>query len=116
VIQPDNPEYHRVRQLFSAEPAGRAIVVISIDRIADSCGFGVPILRFEQQRSQLAEWAERKGPEGLREYQRAKNSTSIDGLPAITWLETPVDSERVRASTPLPPTSGTGTQGDPHKT
>ena len=93
VIQPDDPEYGRLRQLFHAEPAARAIIVISLDRIAESCGFGVPIFRFEQHRSQLPDWADRKGSEGLRSYQIAKNSTSIDGLPAVTWLETPDGAE-----------------------
>jgi hypothetical protein len=66
---------------------GRAIIVVSIDRIADSCGFGVPLFQFERQRSQLADWADRKGEDGLRDYQVSKNSASIDGLPAVTWAQ-----------------------------
>jgi hypothetical protein len=89
VLPPGDAEYDRLRPLFPAEPAGRAIIVVSIYRISDSCGFGVPIYRFEQQRSQLVDWADRKGADALENYQRAKNATSIDGLPAITWLEAP---------------------------
>ena len=87
VLTPADAEYLRLRPMFPAEPAGRAIIVISVHRIADSCGFGVPLFRFERQRSQLLDWADRKGVNGLRDYQAEKNSTSIDGLPAVTWLE-----------------------------
>jgi hypothetical protein len=45
----------------------------------------VPLMRFEAHRTQLTAWAERKGPEGLRRYQREKNEKSIDGLPALRF-------------------------------
>jgi hypothetical protein len=65
----------------------RAIVVVDDERISDSCGYGVPLLRFEETRPHAREWGDRKlragGPNALREYQREKNATSIDGLPAI---------------------------------
>jgi hypothetical protein len=35
------------------------------------------------ERTQRERWLERKGPEGLRDYVREKNSESIDGLPAF---------------------------------
>ena len=38
-------------------------------------------------RWQLSAWADRKGPEALRDYQRQNNATSIDGLPALRWTE-----------------------------
>lgn len=87
VIEPQDQEFDRLRTLFPAEPAGRAIIQIAIDRIADSCGFGVPLFSFEEHRSQIADWAARKGPEGIREYQVQKNRTSIDGLQALRWPE-----------------------------
>ena len=88
VIEPQDQEFNRLRSLFSAEPAGRSIIHIAIDRIADSCGFGVPLFAFEEHRSQIPDWAARKGPEGLREYQVQKNRKSIDGLQALRWPET----------------------------
>jgi hypothetical protein len=73
--QPETPE------------ARRAIVLVEVDRIADSCGYGVPLMRFEGRRPHLDLWAAKKlrvgGPEALLDYQRERNARSIDGLPAV---------------------------------
>jgi hypothetical protein len=31
----------------------------------------------------MDEWAERKGADGITEYQRTKNTLSVDGLPGL---------------------------------
>ena len=87
VLEPQDAEYQRLRPLFPAGAGGRAIIVVAIHRIADSCGHGVPLYEFERQRSQLVDWADRKGAEGLKSYQVEKNGRSIDGLPALTWVQ-----------------------------
>lgn len=87
-LEPQDREFTRLRGLFPPEPAGRAIVRISVARIADSCGYGVPLYSFEGHRSQLPDWESRKGPQGLLRYQQDKNRFSIDGLPALRWPET----------------------------
>jgi Pyridoxamine 5'-phosphate oxidase len=74
-----------------AEPAmpqsRRAIVLVEVDRIADACGYGVPVMKLEGNRPHMDLWAAKKvrvgGPEALLEYQREKNARSIDGLPAV---------------------------------
>jgi len=58
---------------------------VTVERISDSCGFGVPLYSYKGERDQLENWAERKGKQGLIDYQREKNRTSIDGLPALKW-------------------------------
>jgi hypothetical protein len=87
VVEPPDREFSQLRALFPPEPDGRAIVRISITRIADSCGYGVPLYRFEGHRSQLPNWVERKGIQGLLQYQKDKNRVSIDGLAALRWPE-----------------------------
>ncbi|MBZ0169426.1 hypothetical protein MELA_00647 [Candidatus Methylomirabilis lanthanidiphila] len=89
VLEPTNSEYRRLRPFFPVHPSDRAIIRISIRRISVSCGFGVPVYRFERERSELIDWSERKGADGLRQYQLTRNAASIDGLPAITWLPQP---------------------------
>lgn len=85
VVEPQDEAFGQLRALFPAEPAGRAIIRISITRISDSCGYGVPLLQFQGHRSQLLAWSARKGSQGLLEYQREKNRVSIDDLPALRW-------------------------------
>ncbi|MGO9148896.1 MAG: pyridoxamine 5'-phosphate oxidase family protein [Acidimicrobiales bacterium] len=64
----------------------RSVILVSAQRIADSCGYGVPLMDFRAHRTLLAEWAERKGDTGIREYWESTNSLSIDGLPAIEGM------------------------------
>jgi hypothetical protein len=65
----------------------RAIMLVDVQRVADSCGYGVPLMSYEGQRPHMDAWAAKKvrsgGAEALAEYQREKNARSIDGLPAI---------------------------------
>jgi hypothetical protein len=87
VAEPGSADYIRLRPLFPPFPDGRAIIIVSVERIADSCGYGVPLYEFQRERSQLADWADRKGPDGLQNYQAEKNARSLDGLPAVTWVK-----------------------------
>jgi len=64
-------------------PGVRSIVHIDVTRVADSCGYGVPIMTFESHRDTMDQWSDRKGPGGILAYQAANNCTSIDGLPAL---------------------------------
>jgi hypothetical protein len=92
VIEPRDAEFPLLAPLFGAVPGARAIVRTRVERIADSCGFGVPLFDYRSDRPQLAAWAERKGEAALQDYQRQKNATSIDGLPGLRWTHagTPV--------------------------
>ncbi len=83
VVEPGDEGFETLLTRFPKYPGTRSIIRVSITRIADSCGFGVPLYRFEGERTQLTSWAERKGEEGLREYQLGNNRVSLDGLPAL---------------------------------
>ncbi len=86
VLEPRHVDYQRLLPLFRAPRPPRAIIVVAVQRVSDSCGFGVPLYEFQGERSQLTDWAERKGTEALLDYQVQKNARSIDGLPAVTWV------------------------------
>jgi hypothetical protein len=62
----------------------RAIIVVTIDRISDSCGYAVPVMELTEERDLLTRWSERRSPEDLAGYRVKHNSTSIDGLPALS--------------------------------
>lgn len=83
VVLPQDNDWQVLRPLFPPDlPGVRQIVVVEVHRVQTSCGFGVPLMDFRDQRDTLHQWADRKGPEGIAAYHREKNSTSIDGLPA----------------------------------
>jgi len=86
-VEPRDPEFAALLAGFDAKPGVRAIVRVDLTRISDSCGYGVPLLRYEGERPQMGEWAERKGEAGLESYQREKNAVSLDGLPGLRWTE-----------------------------
>jgi pyridoxamine 5'-phosphate oxidase-like protein len=73
------------------EAARRAIVVVDVTRVADSCGYGVPLMEYEGERPHMEAWAEKKlrvgGPEQIEAYVGEKNTASIDGLPAFDGVE-----------------------------
>ncbi|MBI3445326.1 MAG: pyridoxamine 5'-phosphate oxidase family protein [Magnetospirillum sp.] len=67
-------------RLFPDFPGKRQIVVVEIDSVITSCGFGVPLMTLEGQRPNLPQWATAKGPEGIEQYWRDRNLISFDGL------------------------------------
>jgi hypothetical protein len=85
-FEPQDSEYGQLRGLFPALPSGRTIIRVTVHRISDSCGYGVPGYAYEGERTQLPDWAERKGAPGLADYQKEKNGTSVDNLPALHWV------------------------------
>ena len=87
VLEPDDAAFTELRPRFGDGPTGRAIIRIAVERVSDSCGHGVPRMAFEADRTQLPAWMDTKGDEGLRDYQRQKNASSLDGLPTLRWLK-----------------------------
>jgi hypothetical protein len=82
-VEPADADWHRYSRDFPQYLSARSIVVVAVDRIADSCGYGVPLYEHVGTRKQLGDWAERKGAAGIAEYQSKKNRRSIDGLPGL---------------------------------
>ena len=89
-VEPQDSGFSELVQYIGVapnEPPLRSIIRVAVERISDSCGYGVPLYQFEGDRAQLSRWASNKGPAGLREYQRDKNSLSIDGLKGLRWTD-----------------------------
>lgn len=83
VVQPGDAQWETLRPHFPAElPGVRQIVQVTVERVQTSCGAGVPLMDYREQRRALLDWIEKKGPEGVRDYWAEKNSVSLDGLPA----------------------------------
>ncbi len=86
IVQPGDADWEALHDHFDPRPGERAIVVLDIDSVQTSCGFGVPFFDYRGERPTLDQWAERKeATRGLADYRREKNAESIDGIP--TGLE-----------------------------
>lgn len=93
VVPADDPRFAELyaRADFDApheiEAARRAVILVAVERIADACGYGVPLMSYEGERVHAEKWAEKKlrvgGEEAIADYMTEKNSESIDGLPAF---------------------------------
>ncbi|MEY2512921.1 MAG: hypothetical protein QOJ89_279 [bacterium] len=92
VLLPGDPSYAELfEQADFADPsipeARRAIVRVDVTRIADSCGYGVPLLSLEGSRPHSALSAQKRlrsgGPAAIADYIAERNAVSLDGLPAV---------------------------------
>ena len=83
VVEPHEAEFAALAESFPNHEDARAIIVVELTRVTDSCGYGVPLFKYEGEREQLHAWARHRGPEGLKAYRQEKNRRSIDGLPGV---------------------------------
>jgi len=100
IVRIDDAEFATLAPMFPAmatvdttprDPTGqpgppvgaRCVVVVHVERVSDSCGYGVPLLTFAGHRPTMDQWAERKGRSGIAAYQEEHNARSIDGLPGL---------------------------------
>jgi hypothetical protein len=75
-------------------PAGRrALIDVDVERISDSCGYGVPLMTFEGNREHyalsVAKRVRTMSEDGYHAFVAERNALSIDGLPALAPSERP---------------------------
>jgi hypothetical protein len=73
----------RLAARFPARRGARAVVVVEIRRIADSCGYAVALYDYAGERDLLDRWTARKDDAALAAYRAQRNHRSLDGLPAL---------------------------------
>ena len=80
------PPRRRLRRTGRRVPgpsrARAAVIVLDVERIADSCGFGVPLMDYVADRDSYDRYTDHKTDEEIEEYRVTRNAASIDGLPA----------------------------------
>jgi hypothetical protein len=86
-FEPGEPEFEALRPRFPELPGVRSIIRADVERIADSCGWGVPLYDYKGQRDTLVRFAEQTGPEKIRRIQQGVNVKSLDGLPGLRAVE-----------------------------
>jgi predicted pyridoxine 5'-phosphate oxidase superfamily flavin-nucleotide-binding protein len=94
---------------LSIDEALRAVVRVHVTRIADSCGYGVPLMTFDGMRPHHAKSSAKKvrvmGADGYAASRRERGAVTIDGLPALADEPPPVvvaeaDDERLGRADP----------------
>ena len=83
----DTKEWDLYAANFTIHPSNRQIIVADIDLVQTSCGFGVPLYDYKNNRDQHFLWAAKTGAEGLSEYVQRNNLKSMDGLPTDISLK-----------------------------
>ena len=78
-----HPEFAGLQALFPDLPALRSIIRLRLTRIADSCGWTVPLYDYAGPRDVYDKTVEKRGRETMRALQLEKNMQSIDGLPGL---------------------------------
>jgi hypothetical protein len=84
-ILPDADGFDALRAAFPTDPGRglRSIIHVQIDRVSDSCGYGVPFMTYEGERDTMPRWIAGKSDDQLAAYRADKNAKSIDGLPGL---------------------------------
>jgi hypothetical protein len=101
-VWPDDPRFEPLLEqagfhgLTDVPEARRAIVSVDVERISQSCGYGVPLMEHVGEREHF-DLSKRKrlrtlGPQEMTAFQASRNAESLDGLPAV-----PSSSARAKA-------------------
>lgn len=72
-------EFQNYINFFPANAGSRQIMDMTVDLVQTSCGYGVPLMDFKNERPILKDWAEKQGKGKIKEYWKAKNTISLDG-------------------------------------
>ena len=84
VVRPDDAEFESLKGHFGLRHPGiRTIIVIDVDRIADSCGYAVPYMELVGERPVLDDLHGRRTDEEWAGRITGPNAKSIDGLAAL---------------------------------
>jgi hypothetical protein len=83
VVLPGDDGFDDLLGRFSEHPGVRSVIVVDVARLSDSCGYGVPTMAYEKDRTVLDAGAAKKGEERMAVYRQERNAVSIDGLPGF---------------------------------
>ena len=73
-VFPDDARFAELAARFPELPGVRSVIVVAVDRVADSCGYGVPRMELLGERDRLQQWSRKQGDAGLADYRRKNNA------------------------------------------
>ena len=83
VVLPGSEKFNELNEFYEPAKGVRSFIMVHVNRITDSCGYGVPLYSYQGNRDIIEKWSEAKGDAGIQDYWNEKNKISIDGLPSI---------------------------------
>ena len=83
VLEPGDDGFAALAERFAHLPAIRNLVVVDVELIRDSCGYGVPFYDYRGERDSLSNWVNAKSEQELEAYRRKNNAQSLDKLPGL---------------------------------
>ena len=86
VVVPGDAGWDELAARFGPRSGARAVVVVDLERIADSCGYALPFMDYASERDLLEDSHRRKGPDRLEADRAERNAASIDGLAGLAGL------------------------------
>jgi hypothetical protein len=81
VVHNTDSNWSELYRQFQPLPGARQIFDINVDLVQTSCGMSIPFYEYAGERDQLNNWADKKGPDGIKNYWSEKNQLSIDNIP-----------------------------------
>jgi len=80
-FHPRDPEWDDYSTHLPSVLGERQLVLLDIELVQTSCGFGVPFYEFQGERDNMSRWLDGKNQEDIENYWAQKNQVSLDGLP-----------------------------------
>jgi hypothetical protein len=87
VMLPDHPQFPALLDRFPPAVTVRSIIRLDVERIADSCGYGVPKMQFVERRDDMERYLGKASDKAMKDYLVRANRESIDGLPGLSAAE-----------------------------
>ena len=87
VVEPHDSRFSELLARFPAQPSARNIIEVAVERIIDSCGYGVPLYEFKKDRDSLANYYGKKTDQEIADFRQDRNAASLDGLPGLKFID-----------------------------
>jgi predicted pyridoxine 5'-phosphate oxidase superfamily flavin-nucleotide-binding protein len=83
VVDARHPEFAGLLARFDGYVTARAVIRVRVDRVSESCGYGVPLMDFRAHRRESAQYVAKASDRALVSYLQDHNRQSVDGLPGL---------------------------------
>ena len=79
VVHPRDDGWQELAKRLPEVLGARQFFRLTVELVQTSCGFGVPLYDYLEDRQMMKDWAEKKGADGIAAYWRERNQVSLDG-------------------------------------